>query len=128
MACGFETCAAPGAKKIVGAMPAVEAHAEAIVFERAVDFAEGWSNPRSGCVAGNGAPAAVAVADHIRRIGQHEVGAPCGKLRQDSEAVAADDGVCKHESDGLMNEEGSQSRRKPWEPLFLFLCLFLRAE
>ena len=62
MACGFETCAAPGAKKIVGAMPAVEAHAEAVLFERSVDFAEGGSNPRSAGVAGNAAPAAVAVA------------------------------------------------------------------
>src|SRR5439155_25949834 len=99
MSCRLETCPAPGAEKIVGAIPAVEAYAEAIVFESSVDFAEGGSNPRSGRVAGNAAPAAVAVADYIRRVGQHEGGAPCGKLRQDSEAVDADDGVCKHESD-----------------------------
>src|SRR5207247_5552865 len=99
MTCRLETCSAPGAEKIVGAMPAVETHAEAIVFERPVDFAEGWSNPRRGGVAGDAAPLAVAVADHIRRVGQHEVGALSRELRQDSEAVAAADCVRKHESE-----------------------------
>src|SRR5436309_4392616 len=88
MTCRLETCPAPGAEKIVGAIPAIEAYTEAIVFERSVDFAEGWSNPRGRGVAGNGAPAAVAVGDHIRRVGQHEGGTLCGELRQDSQAVA----------------------------------------
>src|SRR2546425_48861 len=123
---GPETCSAPGAEEIVSSVPAVEAYAEAVLFERSVDFAEGGSNPRSGGVAGNAAPAAVAVADYIRRVGQHKVGAPCGKLRQYSEAVAADDGVGNHGSECLMLKKLPKPE-KPWEPVFFFfVCFFWR--
>src|ERR1051326_3594152 len=122
MAYGPEAGGEPGGKEIVSAIPAVEADAEAVDFQHAVDFPEGGRDALGAGVAGNATTAAVAVADHIRQIGQHEVNGVSCQARQDRQAVAADDGVGKHESavNGGKAPKAGQLR----EPVFYFSVCF----
>src|ERR1700730_5325953 len=69
----LEACGAPGGDKAVRLVPAVEANAKAVVLEQAEDLREGRSEPAVVIVIDDAAPAAVAVAGNVGRVGQHEI-------------------------------------------------------
>jgi hypothetical protein len=82
-----------GAAETVGLGPAVEADAKAVRLENAVHFGKGGAEPCAVVVVHDGAAIAGLVARDIRRVGQDEIDAVGGKLRENIEAVAVDEGV-----------------------------------
>ena len=86
--------------KFFNVRPTVEAHAETVVLQDAVEFGEGQLEPGE-IVVGDCPPTVVPMAPDVGGIGQHEVNAVRGKLGQDVGAVAVDNGIglkCVHKN------------------------------
>jgi hypothetical protein len=125
-----KACVTVSPHEAVGLGPAVEAHAKAVTFKHTVHLSKSRFQPCAVIVIRHGASVARFVAGDVRRVGQYEVDAFGGKLRQDMEAVGIDDGVaevghgvsfpewflgCESRSHPLPPGEGGGSQVKGWE-------------
>jgi hypothetical protein len=88
MAHGTEPGGAPCAHEQVDLVPAVEADAKRIAFQDTVHLRESGPEPGSVAVIGDGAAAAVPVADDVGRIGQDKIDALRGHFSHKVDAVA----------------------------------------
>src|SRR5665213_2544770 len=91
MANGAKSSSPPGGEKFVHLRPTIEAHAETVRLEHPEDLGESRREPPGAVVVRDRAVAAIAVMRDVRRIGEHEVDAPSGKLWQDRQAIAVHD-------------------------------------
>src|ERR1035437_3995761 len=88
-----EACLAPRGHEHIGLVPAVEADTQAVGLQDAVDLREGGFEPCVIVIVDDASAGAVAVADQIGRIGQHEINARSRQVGHDIDAVAAGDAV-----------------------------------
>ena len=84
---------APRGHEEIDFVPAVEADAEAFVFQDAIHFCKGRLEPAIIVVVGDTAAGAVAIVHEIRRIGQNEIDAVGWESTHEADAIAQQDGV-----------------------------------
>lgn len=92
---GCEAGVFPCTEESIDAVPAVERDAEAVRFQYAVQVGKGAENAFWIGVVGDGAAAAVFVADEVGRVGQDEIDAVVGHGFQELRAIALQHAVLK---------------------------------